>query len=514
MDDVDLEVHKQVISIFSCAGLATALISWLTTASGLNQYVFPHLWQALVISGSIQGALFTCNIKGPEIIRSLKRGGKIIFVAFYAIVLLSSSIFSYVFMESVAYPESVFKDDADRILITQCLEINYIMSTALNYVINEKLDLIDGYITELSVNSGSESTETGINLEELITQLSDDTEFMPIISTLRIIGTGRYSVNDMKNAKDYLSGLKETLNIQLENNKNVMSENSLMMVADSERLKTYQDTSNPNYIIINDRVKQMNDSNNNLKTENDKLNKQINVVDALLLELNNIDGSLQSSLQKNVRSIRICMNKGHIDTSELLSQAATVYESLIENNVKDDDKRLSEYGTFKRNIESYGDLSKVKEMIDKEIIDLNARFTSLDSGFFTQADDEVQNEISQEALEQQEIHNEEVWRNYWHERIGNILMNIKDISEQYLYKAQEENENIYTKVEIIQNMSKKERLYVSDLNNFEKAWCIIGKEHQYRKMAIFSAIFALFIDLFSAMMGNLIFQYKKSVGLK
>ena len=55
---------KSIRKLFASAALGTAVISWLATATGLNHFVFHTYWQALILSGAIQGPLFALSTRG------------------------------------------------------------------------------------------------------------------------------------------------------------------------------------------------------------------------------------------------------------------------------------------------------------------------------------------------------------------------------------------------------------------------------------------------------------------
>lgn len=108
-----------------------------------------------------------------------------------------------------------------------------------------------------------------------------------------------------------------------------------------------------------------------------------------------------------------------------------------------------------------------------------------------------------EAPETEDISRENLmdgdeWREYWHTRVNAIRENLKDVE----FTDEEE------KMGYMEEISRLERLYVSDLNNFEKAFTLLWN-HPYSGMLKFSFLFAAFMDVFSLVMGILIYFYKK-----
>lgn len=109
--------------LLASSALATAIISWIATAQGLRIYVFSYYWQAAIISAAIQGTLFAFSIKAIPLMKRLRIIGKIAMWILWFCILLSSSIFSYVYISKNVYSDSLLHDDSNRIMFTQYLEI-------------------------------------------------------------------------------------------------------------------------------------------------------------------------------------------------------------------------------------------------------------------------------------------------------------------------------------------------------------------------------------------------------
>lgn len=506
------DLQKDVISVYTSAGLATALISWLTTAEGLHQFVFKQLWQAYVISGAVQSALFACNIKGPDIMRTLKVKGKIIFALFYVMVLLTSSIFSFVYIEQVAYPEAVLQDDAERILITKCLEMNYALDNAIDQAVEEEKKNIDSYILALAegaadASSADDSVEISTHLGDLLREYKatkdEGNELDSLILLLEKINQGQYNNSDIALAKNTLATLKEELDTRISENEVRVNQNSENININSKRMETYSNTTNEKYKNLEASVETAKAENEEIDKNIEKWRTQVFALNNFEVELEQIDSGLVHNLQKNVNSMQEAMNEDQIDTALLLVEAETVYANLIENNVSSEDERLSGYSSFKQDVENYAQMREVQSDVSEEIIMLNDRYRQM-----SEADSQNVGEdsITTDVNDQ--------WHQYWQARIGKIRTNVKDIPDESFHDIDLGNvqikNNVSAKSFIIQEMTDTERLYVSDLNQFEKAWSLLLEEHPYKKMVVFSLLFALFMDVFSAMMGILIYQYKKS----
>lgn len=132
------------IRIINVAAFSFAIVSWFATAQGLEKYVFDSIWQPALISFGIQGILFVFNLKLPkrfhDLVKVTAKGKKkkrwivrIILGIFYIIVLISSSIFSFVYIcdEVVYQHQSGYVDD------------NAMLSSLYNRLLQQTEDYIE-----------------------------------------------------------------------------------------------------------------------------------------------------------------------------------------------------------------------------------------------------------------------------------------------------------------------------------------------------------------------------------
>lgn len=125
---------KEGIKIVKVAAFCFAIVSWIATSQGLHEYVFQdYYWQAALVSFGIQAILFVFNLKLPEYFdligkrtpdneRQLRKTfiahqmrykwvplQKLIAV-FYAVILLASSFFSFVYITNLVYRDTRYLD--------------------------------------------------------------------------------------------------------------------------------------------------------------------------------------------------------------------------------------------------------------------------------------------------------------------------------------------------------------------------------------------------------------------
>lgn len=182
------------IRIISVAAFAFAIVSWKATAEGLDAYVFDHGWQSALISFAIQSILFVFNLKLPfyishigEIAEERKRrkchfgdnkgnekktykltGLQRVIIVFYAVILASSSFFSFVYIcNDVVYKHQSGYVDDNAILFSQYREI---LNDTDDYIRENKKAmqiLASIHLGELQQEYPTENNEDGKSLQDL-----------------------------------------------------------------------------------------------------------------------------------------------------------------------------------------------------------------------------------------------------------------------------------------------------------------------------------------------------------
>lgn len=132
-----VNVNKESIKIISVAAFCFSIVSCITTATGLGDFVFKdkQAWQAALISFSVQSILFVFNLRLPEYFSRINENIRtkynilrpikllildLVFVLLYISVLIASSLFSFVYIFDAAYlSRDISYIDADVILTSE-----------------------------------------------------------------------------------------------------------------------------------------------------------------------------------------------------------------------------------------------------------------------------------------------------------------------------------------------------------------------------------------------------------
>lgn len=163
--------EQQVLTV---AAFCFAIVSWMATARGLQAYVFSGGVEATLISFGVQSILFVFNLRLPFLIekigestpegnRKVNRKGKYkytfaqkVAIAFYALVLITSSFFSFVYIGN----ELVYKHD------TGYADDNTVLMSFYRNQLNEAEKAIDENLRVLPLRASNKLSNLQIKMSE------------------------------------------------------------------------------------------------------------------------------------------------------------------------------------------------------------------------------------------------------------------------------------------------------------------------------------------------------------
>lgn len=333
------EKHAKLRKLLSTAALSAALISWYTTANGLNKYVFSHLWQAYVISAALQGALFTLSIKGIEIIMQLKGVWKKgAFCVPWILLLASSSIFRYIYISGDVYPDTLLREDAQRILSTYCLEENYELSAHADDLLsgNEggqgiEADMLD-YVKVLAIteNGVSFSESDRVQLEAVRKMLLSYAYTYPeadaetyiygcvdttiLVNNIDVILTGKYTDNDITTIETEINNVTKSITRKKYLNQETVAKRQELLSEYQTRLNGFRETVSDAYKDLIAKAEDVQDEISALEQQHNKLNLEQEQIDKIYTVIIDINGSMEYALYNQVLELRSQMNAEDINT--------------------------------------------------------------------------------------------------------------------------------------------------------------------------------------------------------
>ena len=548
-----LDEKARIRKMLSTAALSVALISWYTTANGLHQYVFRTIWQAYIVSAALQGALFTLSIRGIKLFLQLKKRDekgiisafktlikRIAFVCVWFCLLCASSIFSYVYISHDVYSDKLLMEDAHRILQIFCLTENYKLDAAANELLNGTGNYdglaasMDSYISKLAIlENGIDLSESDNDkeLQALRSSLlpysstlggtkyfSDCIDTTHLISSLDIIQTGHYTEQNIASVEGHEKNIREAIGHKKSTKEKDREGKIEERKSCQRRLETFSNTNNPTYLGLLDTLEELRKDIDTLDVTISHLDEELSCINNVSTVIDSIKNSMASSLYGDVREIRSVMNTMKLNAEEILSASGStddktrsnfytnidrlqsasesIYNTLIENSstITADDPRLAGYSDFQNNLHKYRIVVETQKLINNEIASLynSESVAALAPDMYTDVLTDEKEEIPKKM--------DEHWVEYWQDHLNNLKNSAQQLQDGGLHI-----EKVNT---LVQEIDSNERLYLSDLNDFELAWTLLRGTHPYKVQLRVALCFAFGIDLFSVFMSFLLYFFR------
>lgn len=386
-----ISMDKQGAKVIKVAAFCFAIVSWFATAEGLKEYVFERDWQAYLISFAIQSILFVFNLQlpayfvkiGNRVPDSQKKkrknntykwvGMQRIIAGFYSIVILASSLFSYVFIVNFVYKDTRYRDsniilDSNyRKYLYQTEEFIVEDTKAMQIVVNEKVSELRKNIPEKSntqsdSNASIENAKNNLEAKEAICQSAEAARNNAKINYDKILKRGAASskINEAfqtygEAEKQYQAALDElaVAKTALNNIKQEVESNEIDKIV--QTISSQVLSPDPEMSVLNDTITRL----NKLVTENPEA---LNADSNKYLEIVKNTQELKIAIEKynDLRILQGNQNlKGTENSSSDIESIKTLKEKLLSEKVVAPD-------------------AKSKEAIAEWEEDWNLRWTALD----------------------------------------------------------------------------------------------------------------------------------------
>ena len=472
--------NKESIKIISVAAFCFSIVSCITTATGLGEFVFTdkQAWQAILISFSVQSILFVFNLRLPgyfaKINKNIRTKFKVfrpikilildfIFVALYLAVLVASSLFSFVYIFDAAYlSRDISYIDADIILTNEY---------------SKALEEYNNYVDE-------EMKAIQINLLLKITELKDT--LPPTDTDKSDFDKLEQNVQETQAAYDLAQTNREGKEKEIE---------AYQQIIDTYPVNIFGITP-----IVQEATENMNKASQELVDLKTKESETKNTLNAAKKAFNEREESKEDSANeflvgflKNSVSDSSDMSKEYLDT------AMNKLTEMIEKYADVDDMKSS-----------YGEMAQLVQsiyMTKEEYVTLQNVLKDETS-------------LSIEPIKLPNV-NETTdiirWRNDWITRYESLEDNINNTPPYIgLYNDDYEGKNIineeilkkYNPITLTEQLDIYKREYLTDINKIEKSWeLLFDNDGKYPFNVRFSAVFAVFLDISSLAVGMFIYYY-------
>lgn len=505
---------KEGIQITKIAAFCFAIISCHATASGLQDYVFIEKskhWQAILISFAIQSILFVLNLRLPGYIADIykktissSRNNNTNFLekvlnflknyiitiktfTFLLIIILyfgmmgMSSWFSYVYFSNTIYKKTMYLDANIE------LDNNYrnYLNTAEKYS-KEYLKYIElNILTELSeINSDLSVLEMTFEQSDSSNEITESEDLTKKYEQIY----SEYSITELTQT------LNETQNDLARINKAYDNRLPYYMTTEEQ----YRDAWNIRY-YDEETFKEIEKKYETMFEEKTNYENQINDLTAKQNALSNLMNRKNLSHESTINKFYREMAETHPRNEVLTQYALELYNMTIELSndnsfINGSENIIAKTQTIRNLINSY---VEVKEIINNDIDNLSTSISIPDYS---------KDNHSEEVIE---------WKNTWSARYQALENIIKKLPayQKNNYNVPDLSVNVqilqeFKPQDIIDNMVILQRKYLSGINEMEIAYNLLPS--RFNALAIFSLIFAFFLDASSFLAGIFIYVVESS----
>lgn len=513
-----MKVLTSIRKLLVTCALALAMVSFYATAQGLHEYVFTQMWQALLVSAAIQTALFILNLK---LIYFFTINPRVVLVL-WATMLVSSSLFSFVFISNEIYNTSLYYSDAERIMdeftIKKCYQYQDYLDKYLDYT----KGAMDAYC---SVPFVSPSSESNIEIVQIIdncktdinvfTLSSDYTSFHhALLNSLDNIKSALPSSYTDQQANDALTALEGE-----KNTANTIKNNILSNISSKENI----------WNNINLRLSQYKNFNDqafiNLQEDNNERETEINAMKADVTQLDSIISALQTCINKVTahkmnntqntmesyrQNIMVEINKDDPNGDILDTITSDMFALLLKEGFTNNSYEMTNYFSFKNSLSVRKEILDCQNKTDAIIHMLDNKRQNKNAFMFTaEADENTQEQI-------------ESWKQLWYGQTNELRELVKSLplpQDLFIYSPDADGGTVTLnpginlpepdRTEEIDDISALERSYLAKLNPLEKSLNLLHTK--YNTMALFSAAAAAVLDISSALMGAFVYALELSI---
>lgn len=487
--------------------VGVALVSFFTTYHGLKEFVFNEDWQALLISLAIQLILFGLNSK---LVYYCEKYNAIFIIVLWILMLLASSIFSYVYIVNEIYTDEIYYGDAERTLDEEFIKKGYAYENYIDLCAKEVIKDLNVY-TNKSV--GDTDSELGVDtayyiksIESIVLSMSEEyrenvhvhtNEIDVILKALE----QKYESEEIDSAIEKISTSIETLRSTKDNIKKDITDNDAKWKGVNKRLEQYSNFKDSEFLDLQK-------SNNERETKSINMNKDYNSVDNIigiaescikdLANQKNLNkGNLMTDLKKQIRSE---INKDSSETNNLNSLTDSMYELLIAQGLTDGSTEIEAFMEFKNMVMILGELKEGQRKIEVLLGGLDEQRKALSLG---NKDEKLDFEYNN-------------WKNGWQDKLNSLRDIVKGLpisAEIWVNNAPSTLKSLeINRINEIDSISKMERRYLVKLNKLEKSINLLFSKYKF--MAIFSFIVAIFLDITGALAGAFLYVMSLKEGDK
>lgn len=482
-----------ILTLLRLATVLLAIVSWWSTAQGMQDYVFSQTWQANLASFAIQSILLGLNFYLPTFwrwIHSLR--GKTCVLALSGVVLFCSSWFSYVFIVGTVYEKSwqtesyLLVQPVYRNELYKTDEFVQIGSAALRETLSDEVAAL--YAAGKTVDTGTTQNPSGLDLQPTRQATPTRRTLRQKMKLLRQSNRCRppRRREHPRRARTGCRGADtayrtggnriEQLTQQVSQTQDALTAAADAQNSAASALRNAPYGSNTAalknaYSSAASRLSNLQDTINQQQQNLQDYQQAQEIVQRYAGVLGIAENAASVQTGQALRSIQSALLQTDVDTDAIEQQARAVFEQL---QAAQDSGADADFQTLLNDMDSF-----IRKVQDYAVLKASG--------------DALKNQINRMAADTAQ--DTENWEPLWTEKLELLKATISGLPVSDSGQA-------YDRADALDQLDDAQRLYISEYNSVDQALIYLGSP--YCQLAIFSLVLTFFLDIAAFITGLVI----------
>ena len=477
-----------ILTLLRLATVLLAIVSWWSTAQGMQDYVFSQTWQANLASFAIQSILLGLNFYLPTFwrwIHSLR--GKTCVLALSGVVLFCSSWFSYVFIVGTVYEKSwqtesyLLVQPVYRNELYKTDEFVQIGSAALRETLSDEVAAL--YAAGKTVDTGTTQNPSGLDLQPTRQATPTRRTLRQKMKLLRQSNRcrpprrrehprrARTGCRGADTAYRTGGNPHRTADTAGKPDAGCLDGSSRCAEQRSQRLARNTAALQNAYSSAASRLSNLQDTMNQQQQNLQDHQQAQGILQRYAGVLGIAENAASVQTGQALRSIQSALLQTDVDTDAIEQQARAVFEQL---QAAQDSGADADFQTLLNDMDSF-----IRKVQDYAVLKASG--------------DALKNQINSMAADRAQ--DTENWEPLWTEKLELLKATISGLPVS-------DSGQEYDRADALDQLDDAQRLYISEHNPVDQALIYLGSP--YCQLAIFSLVLAFFLDIAAFITGLVI----------
>lgn len=475
-------VEKKIWYPFAWGSLFFSIVSFIGTANGMSKCIFNgNRFVSALVSMGIQVFLLTFNLHLPKLLKNSTLFKKRITLTLYAMIIVSSSFFSFTFIAQTIY-EGTWMQDA-HIEMSD----NFIYaSNQLHAMSDELYQSASGDLSEVIISiqqnlSSSASTLNRPDFTEIQGILNSDPELNDLVTLLT--NTGNISVSALNSYSQDLNSKGTKLDDKLKQSENDLEKTEAKIEKLEDDINAlirqrYTVTLNsPAHVSYTEQIEGLKLDQQNSRDQLDKekltieeYRKQADAISQLAAYLHSLESQSSGIVSIQLSEILSQLSSSSPDFEQIDRNADVIYRQITQNAVTPTSGSinysaiLAQITTFKTSLSSLQAAGNAQNWLKDN------------QAFIFEADSLVSANASENDIK--------VWRSQWNTALSGVKNHLSALEPYVNAENKAKISSLSGRISVLK------RNYLLDLNIIETAQnCLMGSHPTLARVALLIAFY-------------------------